>query len=151
MYKCSLSNLLEKPITYQFSDVSASNYILEYKKQRKTFLKNTESKLEPDYFVFIKNIQLLDYQSLIKLQKKFEVKKSFFENYEKNFSFIVMYSYNLSLYLENNFCLSLLSTLLKVNDTLTSLEENKFSIFEINLLANSIEKELDYIERLESV
>lgn len=148
MYKYTQYNLLENPITYQFSDVSEDNFLKDYLKQREEFLLKIKDTVEDTFFVFTKNIDVLNYQEILTLQKKFEVWKSFFNEYNKDISFITLFSFQLTSYLKENFCLSLFSTLLKINDTLSSLKIDDFSSFEIYILNDSIKNELSFFKRL---
>ena len=148
MYKYPLENLLSNPKTYQFSDVSSSSFIEDYLVQRSHFLDSLNCKNNDEFSLFLSRISLLEYEELLKLQKKFEVKKSFFNDYSKDASFIAFFSYQLSMFLKEEYCLSLFSTLLKVNDTLSSLSLNDFSFFERNLIFNSINIEIELIKDL---
>ncbi len=148
MYKYTKKNLLKTPITYQFSDVSSDTLLNLYITQRKEFLKNSLSLVDKSFDLFASKISIIEYKDILKLQKKFEVKKSFFKEYSNNVSFIAIFSFQLSNYLKNDLCLSLFSTLLKLNDTLTSLKITDFSAFEIYLINNSIENELYLFERI---
>lgn len=148
MYKYTQHNLLENPITYQFSDVSEDNFLKDYLKQREEFLLKIKDTVEDTFFVFTKNIDVLNYQEILTLQKKFEVRKSFFNEYNKDISFITLFSFQLTSYLKEIFCLSLFSTLLKINDTLSSLKIDDFSSFEIYILNDSIKNELSFFKRL---
>jgi hypothetical protein len=150
MYKYTNNNLLQKPITYQFSDVSSNDFIEEYKIQRKLFLKNIESRILSQLNDFIGLIQKIDYKELLRLQKKFEVKKYFYEKEEDNISLLVLFSYQLLLEFKSDFCYSLFSTFLKINDTLSSLPLNKFSSFELSILKYILIEELNITEELEN-
>lgn len=148
MYKYTNNNLLKNPISYQFSDVSDDDFLGSYIEQRKLFLTSIQDQLEDSFSLFSNNSLFIEYQEILKLQKRFEVKKFFFEEYNKNISFITLFSFQLSIYLKENFCLSLFSTLLKLNDTLSSLKVKDFSSFEIYLLNISIRNELNFVESL---
>ncbi len=148
MYKYPLENLLLNPKTYQFSDVSSSSFLEDYLIQRNSFLVLLNCEKSDEFSLFLNTISLLEYEELLKLQKKFEVKKSFFNNYSKDVSFIAFFSYQLSRYLKKEHCLSLFSTLLKVNDTLSSLSLDDFSFFERYLVFNSINIEVECIKDL---
>ncbi len=148
MYEYTNINLLKNPNIYQFSDVSDDDFLGYYIEQRKLFLASIENELEDSFCIFSNNCLFIEYQEILKLQKRFEVKKTFFEEYNKNISFITLFSFELSIYLKKNFCLSLFSTLLKLNDTLSSLEVEDFSSFEIYLLNISIRNELNFVESL---
>jgi len=150
MYEYANNNLLEKSTNYQFSDVSNNDFLNFYMEQRKLCLSTIENQLENSFSIFSNNFLFIEYPEILKLQKKFEVKKTFFEEYNKNVSFITLFSFQLSIYLKENFCLSLFSTLLKLNDTLSSLNIEDFSSFEIYLLDTSIKNELSFFESLKN-
>ncbi|WP_320035332.1 hypothetical protein [Halarcobacter sp.] len=148
MYKITQQNLLKHPTTYQFSDVSNNNFLNDYIIQRESFLFKIKNKVDNTFKIFLSNISLLNVDEIYKLQKKFEVKKSFFEDYKKNINFMTLFSFQLATYLKTNFCFSLFSTFLKVNDTLTSLGINDFSPIEITMIQKSITIELELFKRV---
>ncbi len=148
MYKYTQNNLIKNPIKYQYSDVSDTNFIEDYIVQRKTFLKQILNSTTSKFYIFLSTIQPLKHSEVLELQKKFEVKKVFFENERDNISFLTLFAFYLVLDLEQEFCFSLFSTLLKVNDSLTSINIKNFSVFEISVLERSLKAEEYYFERI---
>lgn len=148
MYKYTQNNLIKNPIKYQYSDVSDTNFIEDYIVQRKTFLKQILNSTTSKFYIFLSTIQPLKHSEVLELQKKFEVKKVFFENERDNISFLTLFAFYLVLDLEQEFCFSLFSTLLKVNDSLTSINIKNFSVFEISVLEGSLKAEEYYFERI---
>lgn len=150
MYTYTQNNLIKNPIRYQYSDVSDTNFLEDYILQRTVFLKQVRNSLISDFDIFLSTIQPLKHSEILKLQKKFEVKRSFVANEKEDISFLTLFAFYLVLDLKEEFCFSLFSTLLKVHDSLTSLDISSFSIFELCILEKSLKNEVNYFQRIYS-
>jgi hypothetical protein len=148
VYQFTKNNLLKMPNTYQFSDVSSDSFLIDYKIQREKFIKHISSKVIKDYDLVVNCIKPLSKDNILKLQKKFEVNKKFFEDYKANVNFLSLLSFHIANFCDENFCYSLFSTLLKINDTLTSLDICDFSYLDIFLINHSLKIELKHFDRI---
>lgn len=148
MYPYIAHDLLLEPSTYQFTDVSSENYLVDYRQIREAFLRDTI--IDDAYIELLSITAHIENDSLLKYQKKFEVKKRIFDEYEKNIGFLVLFSFELSISISNLFCFSKLSTLLKVNDTLLSLKKTQLSQLELAMIMFSVRKELLFIQSVEN-
>lgn len=147
-YEYTTNNLLQVPNNYQYSDVSDDHFLTSYVVQREDFIKTLEVSYYEELQIMLDSIAMIEYSQLLKLQKKFEVKKRFFTQDKENISFMVYFSNQLDLVLKQQFCYSLFSTFLKVNDTLTSMNVDVYSLFEQYILKNCIKDELTYYQGL---
>lgn len=144
------NNLIINPKKYSYSKVCSTNYIGEYKERRMSFLKKTSTKKSPTILSLIKNNKyILDEDLLLKMQKRFEVSKRFFkENELANIESLALLSYMISLKLNKDLNLSFLSSLLKINDSLLSVEFDQLSPFPLHYTYLSVQTELETIDTM---
>jgi len=145
MYKYTNRDLLKMPQTYQFSDVSDENFLEYYIQQRKIFLDKLV--IDKELTILLESYQYMDKQEILKFQKRFEVKKTIFNNYKKDIEFLPFLSFCFVKTLEKQFCYSIYSTFLKINDTLTSVNYEHSPINKL-FLFYVVKRELEFYEGL---
>lgn len=179
-YKYSITNLLNNPQNYQMSEFEGIKFLDEYQNSRNNILKKIKEKCDKiikieeilnDYEEYenidenidtekilktcLKNIFLSkfkDREIILKLIKKFEIKKLIYtkynnllkensEQYKNIFNYILLSCICLNLY-EQEKNLKFLNVALKLNDVIISQFDFIFNLKELSMLNYNLDKEL---------